>query len=581
MNDHAPFLDEDAFPSSSSYSDVLKHATSSGHLTKDPHKLRLAAVTSALLDVVKEQYGGMDQEKDDKDDSGQANKVYAKAMTALEGTLRQGVTGQGVPTGASLGESFTTQAALLELLVLTIPYVTPTAILVATFPLSSRVLRALVATATAISTSSTDAMKQSMMETSNEELGGMNAVLRWTCKVATVLLQRIGDNPQKTTLDQKALKEFLQGTIFSLVQEQQRPKVRKAAYGSLVELLNHCMGQTSSVYSTTRKLTAQYSRSILTHARKRIKDHPSDPLTDVLHVLPFLEQCLVHLDPVKVGGDIMELFAALSAVDDNSSAANFVAVVKVKDATPKVLALTSILSNIKVLVREEDQRRDSDRSKQIDGFAVRVLASLLQGKPSLLFRPGNAEFDLLQRARLVYGQAVIAACYRVIQSDTSMGHKMLPLSIQMILFLSKPSDEDPDDASVATSLMVELTQLFREQLPALDHGDLTRVDGCLDNTLTALCGVMETFYRPSWSVSLNCLVVLLTFVHRRTTLQKKGKTVVQSLLALRNSVPPGSASQHAVEDSFSSLVQGVGLAVCWNWVDWQSKGSSSSGGKKR
>ena len=122
---------------------------------RDPRSLRLAAVTSALLDVV---------------DSVTPPQIYAKAVTALEGTLNNDIT----------PDTIATQVSLLELLCVTLPYIENKTIVTSTLPLTARVLRAMVATS----------REAAVLET-KDELGGVNSLMRWTCRVVSKVLQSI------------------------------------------------------------------------------------------------------------------------------------------------------------------------------------------------------------------------------------------------------------------------------------------------------------------------------------------------------------------------------------------------------
>jgi ribosomal RNA-processing protein 12 len=68
------------------------------------------------------------------------------------------------------------------------------------------------------------------------------------------------------------------------------------------------------------------------------------------------------------------------------------------------------------------------------------------------------------------------------------------------------------------------------------------------------------------------LAVLLTHLHSRVNVV----VTVHAFLGLRNQVAAGSAAQQAIQESFSALVQGVGIDVCWKWIDWQTKNPDGS-----
>jgi hypothetical protein len=516
-----------------SFSDVLNDLRSPAK-KRDPRSIRLAAVTSALVDVAANGQG---------DDSVTASKVYASTVTALEGTLQS-------KEGGQVADSLATQVALLELLQITVSHVTQFAILKATLPLTSRVLRGVVA--------STEAVSADMTLETKDELGGINAVLRWACRASTEVLKRLD-----ASADDKAVKQFFGGTLLTLFKDR-RPKVRKAAYNGVVELLQVEDGSAchpAIVRSTTAHVHTEFTKA------QREKKNQNETLTDLLHLISFLERAIVNLDHAKIGTDIMELLATLFQVESNS-AADFVAMVKVKESTPKVLAISALLSTVLVLLEDSS----ADRKQALDGFSTRVLASLLQAKPSLVFRNGSSEVEILQRGRTVMGQTILTACQRIADSNAELACKLTPLAVQHTLLLSQPSDEDPDDTTVAETLMVELTKLFRAKLPALIASKPQGLDKSLKDLLQGMQQVMQTSHRPDWSVSLKCLVVLLEQLH---ACGHDISDCVESLVELHTDVPSGSASQLAVEDAVSTLIQGVGVEAFWQWIQWQAPEASS------
>jgi ribosomal RNA-processing protein 12 len=508
---------------------VILNGLKDGSKKRDPRSLRLAAVTAALVEVA-----GSDPH---------AKAVYAKAVTALEGTLQE---------SGSISETLATQVALLELLQLTIPHVQPAAILTATLPLTSRVLRAIVASSQAIGA-------KGPMET-KDELGGVNAVLRGACRATLQVLKHL-----EAKADHNAVKQLFNETLVTLFQDK-RPKVRKAAYNGTLELL--MVEEPMQCHPSIRRAATSYSHALLA-AAKREKHNES--LGDVLHLLGFLEQGVLFLDYSKLGDDLMQLLAKLIQVDESSVASDFVTMSKVKDETPKMLTVAALLSVVTSVLEDAS----AERAEKLHAFAPRVLASLLQASPELVFRNGIAEFEMLQKARTLYGLAVVASCHRVLVSDPEMACRLLPLSVQAIVKLSKPSDEDMEDPSVAETLMVELTQLFRMRLPSFMDTNAANVDACLDSALKAMGKVLvDLDYRPTFSASLQAVVVLVQFACPKLNVQN----YVKSLLELRNQIKPsGSSSQRAVEEAFSSLVQAVGMETCWKWLDLQSTASDGTG----
>ena len=499
---------------------------------RDPRSVRLAAVTSALIDV-----------SGSVDDQAQVspNQIYAKTVTALEGTLTQDASPK------SLSDAIATQVALLELLTMTTSHVTSKAFVTTTLPLTARVMRALVAVSDQVATAT--------MET-KDELGGVNALLRWTCRAVSQVLQKL-----QTTADAALVKKLVQETLLTLMNDK-RPKVRKEAAAGLASVLVE-----ASCHDAIRKAAIHYAHAITTSARKAPLDH--DRLVDVVHVLAFLETSIFSLNFNKLLQDIMELFAVLVQGDSaHATTLDFAAVAKVKENTPKILAVNAVMSFVVSVLNDAEESRKST----LDEMAPRILASMLQAKPSLVFRDGAADHDLLERGRTLWGQCIIASCSRVVETKPEIALKLLPLAFQVIAALAKPSDLDRDDASVSDELMTALTQLLRQKLPFLFKVNSGALNKCLSDSLANMAFVMDALYRPTWSISLRTLVLLIQLSHPYVDVEQP----VHSLLALRNQAPTGSPSQHAVEDAFVSLVEGVGIEVCWKWIEWQLPGQDGA-----
>lgn len=482
------------------FSSVLEKLVQ-GSKKRDPRTIRLAAVTSALVEVA----------------GNHPSKVYASTISALERTLEV----------ENIQDSLSTQVALLELLFTTIGYVEPPAILVATLPLSSRVLRAIVNASVEAPTSET-----------KDELGGSNAVLRWTCKASTELLKRV-----EPATDEKTTKTFLVGTLMALM-EDSRPKVRKAAHAGLFELL-----MTDGAHPVIRKtLNAYIQRELITSLKQRRTDG------SILHLLGFLEHSIDHLNMTKIGDQLMEYLVALFQSDE--SGADFISVQKVKESMPRILTITSLLACVSKAMTSSIGSGNSE-------FASRVLATLIQGKPSLVFRHGTADEHTLQRGRVLYGEAMLTGCRCLFRTNSPLIGKLFPLSLKLVVVLSKPHEDDPEDATVAESLMVSVAQVVREEMGSLGS-QTTETRQMIGECLRIALQTTDPDYRASWSVSLPVVIAFL-----RLDLESPQATdAVEALIQCHGRVPSGTSSQADVEAAFSSLVQGVGVEAVWPLILW-------------
>lgn len=486
---------------------------------RDQRSVRLAAVTAALFEVV--------------GDDCSAAQVYAKTITSLEQTLG----------------SLQTQVALLELLTKTVPHVSSAAI-GATLSVSSRTLRAVVTSCQEASSS------ESNMET-KDELGGINATLRGVVQASAEIIKKLPSNTPE-----KAVKSLFHGTILSLF-EDRRPKVRKAAYNATVELLMNA----ESCHSAIKHCIQSYAHARLEKASK----HTNAENSHLLHLLAFLERSIAYLD-LSVTVDVMELLLVTLQINDNKTLdGDFVSGMSRKDISHKILLINGLLSCL-VAYLESEHVVDNE-------FAARLLASLLQAQPMAVFRSGSCDENLLDAGRTLYGRALLLSCQCVFASDAKVGCKLFPLVIQMVMQLSRQSDETPA-VEVAQALMVELTRTFRISLSPLltTEPRPAEVAQCLEDSLRGMEQVLHHSFRPTWSVTLQALAFLLHLMKDSA----KAPSVVESLIQLHSLVAADGNARQAVESAVSSLVQGVGIEVFWSWVFWKDpKNSTNNNASKK
>ena len=476
---------------------------------RDPRSIRLAAVTAAVLEVV--------------GDNVSPAQVYASTIQTLQ---------------QSLG-SLATQVALLELLQKTVPLVSNAAI-GATVSVTSRTLRAVV-TSCLEATDSTE---------TKDELGGVNATLRGVIRASTEVIKKI-----PSSAPEKAVKTLFYGTILLLF-EDRRPKVRKAAHNATLELL-----LTDSCHATVKHTIHSYVQTRL----EKAKNDANAENSHLLHLLGFLERAVIVRVDEKVSTNVMELLMVTLHTDAKSTDdGDFVANLSRKDITHKVLLVNGLLSTL-VAIFEGDEYYPQD------AFCARVLASLLQARPMVVFASGSCDEDLMDVWRTLYGRALLLSCQRVLESDAKVGCKLFPLAIQMILQLCRPSNETPA-VEVAQTLMVELTRTFRIYLNPLVELEPrpAEVDQCLQDSLRGMEQVLHYSFRPTWGVTLQALAFLLHLMQQ----SDKVAAVVESLVQLHSFVASDAIARESVKSSVGSLIQGVGIETFWNWVSWKDPESA-------
>lgn len=441
-------------------------------------------------------------------------QVYASCLQSLEQTLG----------------SLQTQVALLEVLGKTVSHVSSAAI-GATLSVSSRTLRAVVTTC----------REANEMET-KDELGGVNATLRGVIRASSEIIKKLPPNAPE-----KAVKSFFHGTILSLF-EDHRPKVRKAAHNATVELFV----RDEPCHTAIIQSIQSYARSRLEKAAK----HVNAENAHLLHLLAFLERVIADID-ASILANVMELLVVTLQTEEASDG-DFVANMSRKDVTHKILLVNGLLSCLVAYLEHETVDNE---------FAARVLASLIQAQPMTVFGSGSCDEDVVDAGKTLHGRALLLSCQCVLSSDTTVGCKLFPLVIQMVLQLSRPSDEAPS-VDVAQTLMVELTRTFRISLTPLVElqPQPAQVSQCLDTSLQGMEQVLHHSFRPTWSVTLQALSFLLHLMQD----SDKVPAVVEAMIQLHSLVASTDASaREAVESAVSSLIQGVGIEKFWSWVSWK------------
>lgn len=566
---------------------VLQNASN----PNDPRALRLAVVASAIVEII------------DQEDAQEvtAARVFAKTVTALEGTLLS------EQQNTAIHDVRSNQVALLELWHRTIPYVEPAALVAASLPVTSRILRALVVEASAAGSSMLDEENHSAL------------VLRGTCEAATALLQKL-----PSTTDERLTQQLLVGTLLT-VWNDRRTKVRQTAHNELWHLLRmdgtmtepaHQQHKNRGIHPCIAKTVSTVLHNTLVKAT-RAKSSNKDQWQTLLHLLPLVERAIWSLNYPQLATDIMEFLTVLlhqqqSQFVATASAEDFVAVrTGSQQSTPRLSTMNALLSIVLVLLDPRDEHCDIQPRTWSNEFAPRVLASMLQiSQPHLLF-PESNHSDVVQQTQTLLGQVVLASCQRLLtdnennSNNTNLAGKLLPLSVQFLfqltlhlssgMYYEPTSSSSSSNTTVAETLWLELTQLFRTALPQW-LAKTTAValrNQALMETVRATRRVLDDDHRSTWSVSLPCLVVLWQQVlsvkeaQVDSIEQQDGHDDplndlvalvadgVEQLIDLHHS-RKAKNDVRSIEDALSALIQAVGVEQCWQWIVWQSPQATST-----
>ena len=576
---------------------------------KDPKTIRLAAVTCAIVDIVTATHAN--EPTSVVVSTITAAQVYAQAITALEGTLKVTLPSSTTTSNDTniidvMMDTFATTNAILELLCITIPYISSTSsngtgsnIIAHTLQsFTTRIFRAVIQSTVSFATTQLGGNVE-INSSTNSGNGGTTAVLRNICRASTILLQHV---PVMT--NEVAVQQFLQGTLLQLF-DSETPKVRKASQSGLMEVL--------VMSNEQQKVHPGIIKTINTYVNKELqsmitKYDNKQALQRCLHLLPFLERTVYVLNYQDISHSIMIFLTTLQqSVISNNSTANDYVIVKVKESTPKVLVMASILNLILCMLQREHHENDQSVSDAISSFihqfAQRVIATLLQIKTQFLLSMSTAsvEYDICEKTKLMYGQVMIASLQQqlIINNDIVVdGNKdietfcsLLPLSIQAIVQLCKPTITNiPSHKKNDTSLMIpqtlfiELTQLIRSKIPTL----VDMIESSSMNTkskkplplsivITKCCRdilqymsksvLCDITYRNTWSISLPMISILMQSVHTILS-NEEISSIVESFIALHNDSTTTTGNKKDIENALSTLLQGVGIETFWSWITW-------------
>mmetsp|Transcript_2966 Transcript_2966/g.3344 ORF Transcript_2966/g.3344 Transcript_2966/m.3344 type:complete len:1294 (+) Transcript_2966:140-4021(+) len=517
--------------------DNLKGFTKS----RDPRSIRIGHVISALTDVIEGDVIAV--------------KVYASTVTTLEGTLHQDHADVNVVL-----DSLTTQAALLKILGVVVPHVSAAA-LGATIGLTSRVLRGVVSSSVSILANDNQG---SLLDT-NDGLGALTTVLCDTCMAVAEVLRYL----TPSSVEESAVKQLLTGTLLGLLQDT-REKVQNTAKDALSGLL---MMGSPKCHPTILKATTKYVNMHIDNYLKNPSNQNEN--RDMIELAGFLGTSLISLNFTAIGGRLMTILIDLLNEESLSSPARPVFVANSHGSTLKILTLNSILSIIMSLL-EADDEVGMKKIERINSFSARVLATLVQARPTLSFREGAAEIDLLESGRTIYGQILISSTQRVLNSTTGsnveIGAKILPMVLQQLLALSQPIEEDDLDNGIAKTLFLEVSQLFRVQMQLMLRGNPKLHKICSQNCLSVLKSVIKSPFNKMHTPVLECLALLL----QQMELEDEVVLCIQSLIKIRCDDTTEQDLQRQIESAFISLIQGIGVEQFWKIIDFPKLCKTSS-----
>lgn len=522
------------FDASSSFAQVIGRLRGK---TRDPLSTRVSSVTAAIVDVAE---GDVT-----------AGKVYASAISTLEGILRQNA--DDIDADIVL-DSLYTQAALLKVLQAVIPHVSP-ATVQATAATTSRVLRAMVTSTISLLA---DENSEAILDT-NDGLLASNHVLVASCHATAEVLRQLPHQTEDATV-----RKLLNETLMMMLQDSARPRVQNAAKEELSGLL---LMKSPQCHPAIRISTNKYSNVMIDRYLKHPSQHNFNQ--SMIDLMGFLNPALAALDFTEIGGRIMTILVDLLNLESSSSSSRPVFMAKSRASTLHILTINSILSVILSLLEsgeEDGAAAAGDFLNKLDAFAARVLASLVQVKSTVVFREGVSEDDLLESGRLIYGMVMLSASQRLLSSESNaqLGSRLVPLVFQHLFGLSRPIGEDAETNNGET-LFLEASQLIRINLQHLKETNVTLHERCSKECLQVFATVVRTPFDPMFATALQPLALLLQQISSSNALVVN---TVLTMVKLRSEAEVQDEVRTSVDGALLSLLEGVGVEHFWTCISF-------------
>ncbi|KAG7353945.1 NUC173 domain containing protein [Nitzschia inconspicua] len=503
--------------------------------TRDPLSKRVSSVTAAIVDVIEGDVS--------------AGKVYSSVVSTLEGMLRQSA--DGIDADKVL-DSLYTQSALLKVLQSVVPHVAKSTVQ-ATLAPTSRVLRALISSTVFFLV---DENSEQVFGT-KDGLGATNNVLISTCGSVAEVLRQL---PCQT--DDATVRKLLNETIFLMLQDSSKPRIQKAAKEALSGVL---LMKSPPCHPTIRNSITKYTNAMIDRYLKNPSQHSSNQI--MVELMGFLNPALVALDFKVIGARIMTILVDLLNKQSSPSVSRPVFAAKPQAGAANILTINSILSAILSLLEivEEEDKDESEISINLDSFAARVLASLVQINSTAVFREGAADNDLLESGRLVFGQVMLSSSQRLLrkESNAEVGAKLLPIVLQHIFGLSRPTREE-GESSKGHLLLIEVSQLIRTDLQQLKDLDVNIHKKCATECLLVFTKIVGSPFDPVYAPALQPLASLLQ------QFPPDNDLVVDSVLSLVKLRSEQEVQEVLafIDGALLSLVEEIGVPAFWNIISF-------------
>ena len=492
--------------------------------SQDPRRVRLASLVSAVTDVISSE--GVEVSP---------LRVWKATISTLEGSL------QTLSQEVDLVDSICTQTSLLEFLHLLFPFVDSSAIPATWKPTASVLinLRDSILSLRAEGVVSTTSR-------ANDGLDYVHSILREFCNVSVTLIQCVSG--VGNGVDGRAVKQFFRETLRFLLNDEHEGarKSAKSNIGRLLEMKDpRCH---SAVLDEMNKLIVVALDSITSAA------DPAQKCIQMKDLLDIISSNIMHLDFATIGekqmGVIVSLIGKNKLHDEGF-------VVK-KNASSALASVMNLF--LATILRIVDS---SSASNLVDEFAGRVLATLLQIRPSLAMRGGDLSAS--STGHELVAQLMVSAAGRLIKADGSKGAILLPLAINNLFLLALEHEKLGLDISTTQKWFLHLKSVLQTNLPGVRESNATLHARCCHSCLKTIKPILRL--KDGW-VKRGPLLCLAELLIQIDVHDEYGTAIILELISLRENTISGSDLEFAVEESLSRVVQHHGLDRFWDRIDF-------------
>lgn len=528
---------------------------------RDENSSKTAAVSAALVEVIKEKLGASSFEKVSP------AALFASALNALSSTV----------TSDIIDVASSPQLPLLEILRVTIPYVSSSNpnLYLHQFSNTSRALRG-VAASIPTSHHTQDQSKIS---------SGWNALLRQCIRTSSTALNGILVLDNAKSMEKEVLKCF-HSTILQHFDDS-RAKVRRQAHSCALELLHLSNSlEKTGLHRLIPEHLAEYSHHILdafiaSNGKKKKQNdfEKKEKVVRLMHLLSFLDSSLVITNAkgrMTLGKDLMRLLDFAIVPGKNEDIQSNIMV-----ANGALTALLQIFDNS----NREFESVDGDTSEE-DAFCVQQWASLLQANVKIVAFTKNGN-EGVGECRILYARSIVAITVRMLSDNISdvqkpimkaLVPKLLPLSFTTII--SCVGDEDIAQEAIQ-SVCAELGRLIRcEGIKEMlqDKKSSAATGKCIESCAAAMQKILHYRFKSNWDASLPCLASLAVAIvqgmvpssgadeETMAKMQSRVKPLVGGLVQLHADVDD-KRSKQIVEGAIGTIVEGLGAEIFMGLVN--------------